>query len=124
MIGILDGFQSVGKLERKIKFWQHTFYIWTCYFFMIYICFFAFPFTKDLSIAEGLFIMAAAAIGYLVPVPGGIGAYHYLVTMALVVLGRTYEQGLAFATVVHTTQTLMMVSTGVVGFLTLTSKKE
>jgi uncharacterized protein (TIRG00374 family) len=124
MIGILDGFQSVWKLERKIKFWQHTFYIWTCYFFMIYICFFAFPFTKDLSIAEGLFIMAAAAIGYLVPVPGGIGAYHYLVTMALVVLGRTYEQGLAFATVVHTTQTLMMVSTGVVGFLTLTSKKE
>ena len=124
MVGMLDGIKSVGKLEEKIKFWQHTLYIWICYFFMIYICFLAFPFTNDLSIAQGLFIMAAAAIGYLVPVPGGIGAYHYLVTMALVVLGRTYEQGLAFATVVHATQTLMMISTGIVGFLALTSKKE
>ena len=121
--GMIDGIKSVGKLESKTKFWQHTIFIWACYFLMIYLCFFAFPFTENLSIVQGLFVMTAAAIGYLVPVPGGVGAYHYLVAMALVVLGRSYEQGLAFATVVHATQTLMMVSTGIVGFFALTSKK-
>jgi|TARA_B110000483_G_scaffold152393_4_gene181275 hypothetical protein len=121
--GMLDGIKSVGKLENKTKFWQHTMFIWVSYFLMVYLCFFAFPFTEDLSVFQGLFVMTAAAIGYLVPVPGGVGAYHYLVAMALVVLGRSYEQGLAFATVVHATQTLMMISTGIVGFFSLTSKK-
>ena len=121
--GMLDGIKSVGKLENKTKFWQHTIFIWVCYFLMVYLCFFAFPFTEDLSVVQGLFVMTAAAIGYLVPVPGGVGAYHYLVAMALVVLGRSYEQGLAFATVVHATQTLMMISSGIVGFFALTSKK-
>ena len=122
--GMMDGIRSVGQLENKWGFWRHTIFIWFCYFIMVYLCFFAFPFTENLTVIQGVFVMMAAAFGYLVPVPGGVGAYHYLVAMALVVLGRTYEQGLAFATVVHATQTLMMISTGIIGFLALTSKKE
>lgn len=121
--GMLEGIKAVGQLENKWAFWAHTFFIWGCYYVMVYVCFYALPFTTHFSLAQGLFVMMAASLGVLIPVPGGVGAYHYLVAMALVVLGLPYAQGLAFATIVHAAQAFMLMSSGVIGLIGLSAKK-
>ncbi|MEJ6499795.1 MAG: lysylphosphatidylglycerol synthase transmembrane domain-containing protein [Cryomorphaceae bacterium] len=121
--GMMEGVRAVGQLPNKWAFWGHTFFIWACYYVMVYVCFYALPFTANFTLAQGLFVMMAASLGVLVPVPGGVGAYHYLVAMALVVLGLPYEQGLAFATIVHAAQALMLISSGVIGLIALSARK-
>ena len=90
---------------------------------MIYVCFFAMPATENIQIDQSLFVMMAASMGIVVPVPGGVGAYHYLVAKALEVLAVPYPEGLAFATLVHASQTIMLMSTGVIGFIGLSRFK-
>ena len=121
--GMMAGIRAVGQLENKWAFWGHTFFIWGCYYVMVYVCFYALPFTSNFSLAQGLFVMMAASLGVLIPVPGGVGAYHYLVAMALVVLGLPYAQGLAFATIVHAAQAFMLMSSGVIGLIGLSARK-
>ncbi len=121
--GMLEGIKAVGQLPNKWAFWAHTFFIWGCYYAMVYVCFYALPFTADVTPAQGLFVMMAASLGILIPVPGGVGAYHYLVAMALVVLGLPYAQGLAFATIVHAAQAIMLMSSGVIGLIGLSAGK-
>ena len=120
--GMLEGIKAVGQLPNQWAFWAHTFFIWGCYYAMVYVCFYALPFTADVTPAQGLFVMMAASLGVLIPVPGGVGAYHYLVAMALVVLGLPYAQGLAFATIVHAAQAIMLMSSGVIGLIGLSAK--
>ncbi len=121
--GMLEGIKAVGQLPNQWAFWAHTFFIWGCYYAMVYVCFYALPFTADVTPAQGLFVMMAASLGVLIPVPGGVGAYHYLVAMALVVLGLPYAQGLAFATIVHAAQAIMLMSSGVIGLIGLSAGK-
>lgn len=118
-LGLKEGFKSVSKMKRQRAFWLHSLFIWLNYFFMVYICFFAMEETSNLTISDGFFVMVAASLGIVVPVPGGIGAYHYLVMMALFVLGFANEIGLAFATIVHSAQTLMLLVTGALASLIL-----
>jgi len=121
--GMLEGIKAVGQLPNQWAFWAHTFFIWGCYYAMVYVCFYALPFTADVTPAQGLFVMMAASLGVLIPVPGGVGAYHYLVAMALVVLGLPYAQGLAFATIVHAAQAIMLMSSGIIGLIGLSAGK-
>jgi len=117
--GIKEGLKTIKTMKRKGSFIAHTLYIWTCYYLMVYIVFFAIPETATLSWSDGFFIMVAASLGIVVPVPGGIGAYHYLVMIAMGILGLTQEDGLAFATIVHSSQTLMLLIAGAIAFLFL-----
>lgn len=117
--GLWEGFKSVLKLDNPWAFWGHTLFIWSCYFVMIYVCFFAFPFSANLSLNQGLFVMVAASLGIVIPTPGGVGSYHWLVSMAFVVLGHDYASGLAFATVVHASQSLMLILSGAIGMVGL-----
>ena len=90
-----------------------------CYYLMVYVVFFALPETASLSWSDAFFVMVAASLGIVVPVPGGVGAYHYLVMLALGILGLSQEEGLAFATIVHSSQTLMLLFAGAAAFLFL-----
>jgi len=50
------------------------------------------------------------------PVQGGIGAYHLLVSRGLMLYGLTQTHGLAFATLMHTSQTLVVLILGSICF--------
>lgn len=117
--GIQEGFKTVFSMERKGLFIAHTLFIWLNYYFMVYICVFAMSATDALTLSDGLFIMMSASLGIVVPVPGGIGAYHYLVTLAMGILGIASQTGFAFATIVHASQTLMLIAAGLIGMLFL-----
>lgn len=51
------------------------------------------------------------------PTQGGIGAYHWMVKEALKVVGVDNDMGLTFATVVHSSQVLMILLTGVIALI-------
>lgn len=114
--GLLAGLRSVARLDNPAGFWGHTVGIWACYFLMVYIMFFALPATSNITVAHALFVMMSATFSYIVPAPGGFGTYHVFVTSALWVTGVPMADGLIFATVVHSSQTAMMLLSGTVGF--------
>ena len=110
--GLVDGLIAVTHLENKWLFLFHTFFIWAMYFLMTYVCFFALPETSGLSPMAGLFIMVIGAIGMTAPVQGGIGVYHLLVSEGIILYGLTPDDGITFATLVHSGQTLLLVLLG------------
>jgi glycosyltransferase 2 family protein len=117
--GVKEGFKTVFTMKQKAAFIAHTLFIWFNYYFVVYIVFFALPATAHLSISDGLFIMMSASLGIIVPVPGGVGAYHFLVTMAMQILGVDNQSGLAYATIVHAAQGLLLIAAGIIGFVGL-----
>ena len=53
------------------------------------------------------------------PVQGGIGVYHILVSQGLMLYGLSQQQGLTFATLVHTLSLVTIVVLGVISLLLL-----
>ena len=51
------------------------------------------------------------------PVQGGIGVFHLIVQSTLLVYGVGKEAGMAYALLVHTTQTLLVVVMGGISFV-------
>jgi uncharacterized protein (TIRG00374 family) len=117
--GLADGLVAVTRLENKWLFLFHTLFIWVMYFLMTYVCFFALPETSGLSPMAGLFIMVIGAIGMTAPVQGGIGVYHLLVSEGIVLFGLTPDDGITFATLVHSGQTLLLVLLGGISMIYL-----
>jgi glycosyltransferase 2 family protein len=129
--GIRNGFVSLFKLKQRGAFLFHTFFIWFNYFIMTWVCLYAYEPTAGLGAFDGLFLMVVGGLGMTAPVPGGIGAFHILVSNALVLYGinpvidpvslkEIFSPGLVFATLVHTTQFIMTVCCGLFSLLVLT----
>ncbi|MFN5324105.1 MAG: lysylphosphatidylglycerol synthase transmembrane domain-containing protein [Bacteroidota bacterium] len=114
-----SGLGSVLRMKNNIWFLFHTVFIWVAYFFMTYTCFFCLPSTSALGVGEGLFILVVGGLGMSAPVQGGIGAYHYIVSHGLQLFGVSSTDGLVYATLVHTTQTLLMIVLGAWALLML-----
>ena len=112
LLGIIKGFQSILKMKNSWKFIAHTFFIWTMYFIMTYSCFFAIPATSGLGVRAGLFTLAFGGIGMTLPVQGGFGTYHLIVSQGLTLFGIPLTDGLVFATIVHTSQTILVLLMG------------
>ena len=119
MSGIGDGLKSIGKVKNKPLFVFHTVFIWTMYFMMSYLCFFALPETHDLGAPAALFIMVLGGIGMTAPVQGGIGTYHLLVSRGLLLYGLSETDGLVYATMSHTVSTLLLIILGGISMLSL-----
>ena len=115
--GMKDGFKSINGLKNKSGFWAHTFIIWLMYLLMTYVCFFSIEATRMLNVVDGLYTMVIGGFGMVAPVQGGIGAYHYIVKVGLMILDVSEDSALLFATVVHTAQTLMTLSVGGISIL-------
>jgi uncharacterized protein (TIRG00374 family) len=117
VVGMKDGFKSINGLKNKTGFWMHTFIIWLMYLLMTYVCFFSIEATRLLTLADGLYTMVIGGFGMVAPVQGGIGAYHYIVKVGLMILDVSENAALLFATVVHTAQTLMTLCFGGISIL-------
>ena len=117
LVGMKDGFKSINGLKNKTGFWMHTVIIWLMYLLMTYVCFFSIEATRLLTLADGLYTMVIGGFGMVAPVQGGIGAYHYIVKVGLMILDIPESSALLFATVVHTAQTLMTLSLGGISIL-------
>jgi glycosyltransferase 2 family protein len=61
--------------------------------------------------------VAIGGLGMAAPVQGGIGVFHLLVSSSLLLYGLTKESGMAYALLLHTSQTLLVVLMGGISFL-------
>ena len=73
---------------------------------------------SSLGLMDALFLMLVGSLSSLVPVPGGFGAFHYLVALALsTVYGIPFGVGIVFATLSHESQTLTMILCGTASYI-------
>lgn len=122
---MLDGFTSVLRLKNKKGFWTSTILIWVLYFVMAFVLFYSIDSTSHLGFAAGLSVLIMGGIGMSAPVQGGFGVYHILVGSILMTYGIAEKDGYFFATLVHSSQTLMvMIIGGISLVLTLPSKNK
>jgi len=114
---LIGGLRAIVTLERPWLFILHSILIWVLYFLSAWLCFFALPVTSGLGLSAALFVLTLGGLGMAAPVQGGIGAYHLLVSQGLMLYGLSQQDGLAFATLLHSLQIVMIVVLGSLSLL-------
>jgi len=116
----LGGIKSIGSLKSPFLFWVYSVGIWIMYLLMLYVCFFCFSETSHLTLSDALVVLIFATLGVIAPVPGGIGAYQWLV---ISVLTHIYfiSQSIAFtlAWILWGSQLILIVLLGLISLLLL-----
>jgi len=116
--GMAQGFVSSLKIKKKMLFFIYTVLIWLMYVLTTLFTFLAMPELAHLGFGDSLFLSAIGNFASVIPVPGGIGAYHYLVTITLTNLyDSTWELGILFATLSHEIHALILIVTGVISYV-------
>ncbi len=111
--GLGQGFASCLRMERKWLFFAYTALIWMTYWLMAASTMWAAPFLDDLSLIDALFLSLVGGLGFAVPVPGGIGAFHGIIALSLSALyGIPWEMGIIYATLSHTSQAITQIIFG------------
>ncbi|MBP5486600.1 MAG: flippase-like domain-containing protein [Bacteroidales bacterium] len=122
MIGILDGFSSIRLMPGKSCFLLETVIIWSLYALQVW----AVALALGLSMLpkDALLLSAMGSIASFIPVPGGIGAYHYIIALTLGSLyGMDWGKGLLLATLCHESQLLVAMGCALGGWLILPARK-
>lgn len=111
--GVLQGFASCMKMDKKWMFFAYTAFIWLTYWLMAASTMWAAPFLDDLTLIDALFLSLVGGLGFAVPVPGGIGAFHFIISLALSgIYGIPMETGIIYATLSHTSQAITQIVFG------------
>lgn len=115
--GLLQGFSSCLKMEKKWLFFAYTALIWLTYWFMAASTMWAAPFLEELNMIDALFLSLVGGLGFAVPVPGGIGAFHFIIGLALsMIYGLPMEMGIIYATLSHTSQAITQIIFGLASY--------
>ena len=115
--GLVQGFSSFIRMKGKGWFLLLTALLWLMFLLMSWFIIKALPSDLGLSLADALFIMLVGSVAGIVPVPGGFGAFHYLVAIALQTLyAIPFETGIIFATLSHESQAITMIVCGLLSY--------
>lgn len=111
--GIVQGFASCLSMDHKWLFFAYTALIWVMYWLMAASTMWAAPFLEGLDLIDALFLSLVGGLGFAVPVPGGIGAFHFIISLALSsVYDIPAELGIVYATISHTSQAITQIAFG------------
>ena len=115
--GVGQGFASCLKMDRKWLFFAYTLLIWMTYWFMAYAIVKAAPFLDHLDAIDALFLSLVGGLSFAVPVPAGIGAFHFMISMTLLVMYSVPEElGIVYATLSHTSQAITQIIFGLFSY--------
>lgn len=117
MRGFVSGLKTIRSLDQPWLFWTHTAFIWFMYWAMTYVVFFSLDATSLLDPAAGLAVFVIGSLGFIMPVQGGIGTYHWAVTEGLQIYGVDPTYGFTYATLVHGSQFIAVIIVGGISFL-------
>ena len=117
--GIISGLKTVYTMKRGFEFIVTSILIWIFYWLMTYVAFFAFSSTIGLKLIDGLFVCVIGSFAFVIPVQGGIGAFHWIVSLGMMLYGLSREEGLAFATILHGSQALWTIILGTLSMILL-----
>lgn len=125
--GVLQGFTAFARMDGKLLFLVYTFGIWAMYILMTYLTFMAVPSLESLTLADSLFISSVGNIASVIPTPGNLGAYHYIVGLAIssIYLGasRILEAPLLCATLAHGSHAVLLILVAIHSYVHLAIKK-
>ncbi len=128
-----DGFSVLFHMKGRGMYVLLTFGIWICYFLETYLCFFAFPFTRELidlpgscyGLIPGLVVFVFGSCSMAVPSNGGLGAWNIAVMFALSLYGISAADGAAYSLVFWSFQTMIQIASGVFSaFYIMHSRRE
>ena len=120
LLNTWEGIRSISRMKNNRMFIFYTFLIWLGYFLYFYICFYAFPFMKDLGLNCGLIAFGISSLAVTIPVQAGIGAWHFAVIAVLTGFGVNSIDAAAFALCVHTIQAFIFTALfGLFGIMAL-----
>lgn len=126
--GILQGIKAFGQMRLKGVFLLYTVGIWMSYIFMTYFTFLAVPGLDHLTFGDAVFISAVGNIASVIPTPGNLGAYHYLVGIAIstIYLGATeiLATPLLFATLSHGSHAVLLILLAIYSYIALAIRKK
>lgn len=115
---LIKPFLSIHKINHPIQFWGISIGIWLMYFLSMYFCAWALPSTESISFLKIMVLFLFGTIGVIVT-PGGIGAYHFLITELLLFYNVDKASAVAFPWLVWGTQFLMVLILGGLSFILL-----
>lgn len=122
--GVIQGFTSCWRMDSKWLFFAYTGAIWILYWIMAASTVWAAPFMTDLDLIDALFLSLVGGLGFALPVPGGIGAFHFVISLTLSTLyGVPQEMGIVYATISHTSQAITQIFFGAVSYIYEAVKK-
>ncbi len=124
MRDLLDGIMSLRIINGKRLYMAYSVGIWVAYFFHYYLTFYCFACTRDLGVMAGLVSFCVGTIAVIVPTPNGAGPWHFAVKTVLVIYGLTAAQAVAYALIVHTIQTFLLVLLGIYAMAVLSLQKD
>lgn len=116
LIDLRKGLSSIVHLKSSWLFVGYSALMWALYILSVYIAFLALPTTQHLGMNAAFCVIVFGSLGMIAPVQGGIGAFHFMVTKALQFYGVEEASGITMATLMHSSQTFVMI---IAGFLSL-----
>lgn len=129
-----DGFKVLFTMNGRGMYLILTIGIWTCYFLETYVCFYAFPFTRELihqpgmayGLIPGLVAFVFGSFSMAVPSNGGLGPWNLAVMFALSLFGIGQSDAAAFTVVMWSFQAAMLVMLGIfsAAYIFFTKDKE
>ncbi|MCH5217112.1 MAG: flippase-like domain-containing protein [Muribaculaceae bacterium] len=116
-----DGFKVLFFMKGRWNYLWLTIGIWVCYFLDTYLCFFAFPFTRELiatpgsayGLVPGLVVFIFGSMSMAVPSNGGLGPWNVAVMYALMLYGVSSANAAAYSLVVWGFQAIMIIALGI-----------
>jgi len=103
ILGVIEGLKTIRSLKNPTVFVLHSLNIWLMYYLMLYVGFSAFEPTASLGPLAGLIVFTLGSFGIVIPSPGGMGTYHFLVTAGLMLYGVNGADGFSFANILFFT---------------------
>ncbi len=139
--GLGQGFVSCLKMKRAWWFFFLTAMIWACYWMMSATILWAVQgidlaqvspdlanavsSIQHLNLTDAFFLMLAGGLSSIVPVPGGFGAFHFIVAGAIsYAYGLPFEFGIIFATLSHESQGVNQIIWGAISFIDESIRKD
>lgn len=107
-----EGLEAIKHLKEKLKYFLLTFLILALWFLMLYVMFFAYPPTKNLSFIAAVLTYTFGTFAYFLPIQAGIGTWHFIVINCLLFYNIDRESGMIFALIAHTFTNLIYIIIG------------
>ena len=105
-------------MKHKWLFFIYTALLWGSFYATSYFTIEAFPALGGLGWKDALFLMVVGSFGWVIPVQGGIGAFHFIIALAASeVYAVSWNDGVVFATISHESQALSMILCGVISLI-------
>ncbi|WP_129714312.1 lysylphosphatidylglycerol synthase transmembrane domain-containing protein [Pedobacter sp. SYP-B3415] len=116
IVGLKQGLLSFNRMKQKAMFLLLSALIWLCYYLSVYLALFALPATAHLGFDAAYTALVFSGLAMIAPVQGGIGVFHWMVGKALACYLLPFPEGLAYATIIHSSQMILIL---VIGSLSL-----